>query len=142
MAFCCIEDAFIGVLRDFECTPIKSENHFVNVRRCKDCYPYVVVSSSLADGLVTSGGRQKVHTVTISAYFADSMQSIGMRYRDTVNDWLSSAKCLDLGECGCFCLQRTSRSLLSSVTNDVHRFQVSFSGIYKRSEIGSVSASV
>ena len=43
---CCIERAVLDALRSLTCTPIKSENHFIDQRECENCVPYLVLKSS------------------------------------------------------------------------------------------------
>jgi len=139
---CCIEDAVLETLRGLNCTTIKSENHFLNEKRCSDCLPYVVVKIDTQSGLRTSSAVQKSHTVDIKAYFSDTMQKKAQEYRALVEDWLFAAGCVTLGSCGCFCQRGNASSSIRSGTGGVIVYSLVFRGTYKQSgSSDSVSAS-
>lgn len=138
---CCIEEAIVAALRALTCTPIRSENHFTNIRQCEECVPYVVVTAGLTEGLVTSSGRNPGHSVTITSYFAGPSDSMAMNYKDQIETWLSASGCLDLLDCGCFCVERVTRSQITVAQNGLYRYQAFFSGRYRRLPVSSASGS-
>ena len=139
---CCLETAILNTLRALDCTPIASENHFLDRRQCKDCLPYLVLKVSTTPGLRTSSGVQKTDSVDIKAYFADKHAKIAREYKTLVEAWVFSAGCVDLGVCGCFCLQTGPTSAITTTNNGMIVYSLSFRGIYDRSESASVSESV
>ena len=142
MALCCLETAILDALRGLTCTPIRSENHFVNIRKCTDCMPYLVVKTSSSGGLRTSEGYQKTDTVEIAAYFKSSNETAVTEYRDLVDAWMNAAGCLDLGVCGCFCVRGNHSSKVAPASGDAIRYSLSFSGTYAAVDVASASASV
>jgi hypothetical protein len=137
---CCLETAILDTLRALDCTPIASENHFLDRRQCTDCLPYLVLKVSTSSGLRTSSGVQKRRSIDIKAYFADKMGKISRDYRDLMEAWVFSSGCLDLGDCGCFCLQTDPTSAITT-NNGMIVYSLSFRGIYRMSESASVSNS-
>lgn len=131
-------------LRALTCTPIRSENHFLNLRRCSDCVPYLVLKTSVSGGLRTSSGFQKQHSVEISAYFKDGDEQRAISYQTLVDAWLNAAGCVDLGACGCFCVQGSPGSRITPSSDGMLRVNFTFSGRYRQaqSDSSSVSASV
>lgn len=141
---CCLEDALLTALRDLDGTPIRSKNHFKLVRECEDCIPYLVLKTSDSAGLRTTSGTQIVSAVDLNAYFSADRKDQAYNYRTLITDWLGSEGCLDLGECGCFCVRSTGTARVSVTTGGLVLFSVTFSGVYQRIEVesGSLSESV
>jgi hypothetical protein len=139
---CCLESAIINALRALECTPIKSENHFILERKCSDCLPYVVINTVTTAGLRTSSAVQKNSSVTINAYFSTDKEQQAFAYRDLAEAWLNASGCLDLGDCGCFCVQGAFNSRVNPAQGGTIRYGLTFSGSYHPSEAGSLSGSV
>lgn len=127
---CCLETAILDTFRGFSETPIRPENHFVNRRECKDCLPYLVLKTSTNSGLRTSDGVQKVSVVEIAAYFSDAKFGTAKQYSDLVESWLFSSGCLELGECGCLCVQGTPISSIRNGPASTLVYTVSFRGRY------------
>lgn len=140
MSLCCLETAILDTLRGLDCTKIKAENHFIDVRECTDCIPYLVLKTGTVSGLVTSSARQKLSNVEIKAYFSDQKRGDAREYKGLVEDWLFAGGCLDLGECGCLCVRGAINTNLRVGTAGTVVYSVAFSGVYSASEI--VSASV
>lgn len=139
---CCLETAMLNALRDLGGTPIRSDNHFDQIRKCKDCLPYLVLKVTSSAGLRTSSGLQKIHTIDISAYFSGDNEQAPREYRDLVEDWLNTDGCVELGDCGCICVQGDQSSRITAVTeSNLIRFQLTFRGVYQQAEFASASAS-
>ena len=132
----------MNALRDLPCSPIRSDNHFVLERKCTDCIPYVVVKSSSSAGIRTSSGVNETSLVEINAYFSADKETQAFEYQSIVKTWLNAAGCLDLGDCGCFCIQGSTTSRVNSPAGGLIRYSVTFSGRYQPSAAGSLSASV
>ena len=131
---CCIEAAILDALRAIPGTPIRSENHFIEVRECADCVPYLVIKTSENAGLRTSDGVQVIWTVLISAYFDGSKRNMSRNYRDLVRTWLYQYPCVDLGECGCFCLNGQSSLTIRNAEKET-ALDISFSGSYQQASV-------
>jgi hypothetical protein len=84
---------------------------------------------------------QKKSSVEISAYFSADSETQAFEYRDIVEAWLYTSDCVDLGDCGCFCVQTSPTSRVTPVDGGMIRFNVTFSGFYQPSAVGSLSAS-
>jgi hypothetical protein len=140
---CCLETAILNTLRALDCTPIAADNHFVDRRQCKDCLPYLVLKTTTGQGLRTSSGTQKLDSVDIKAYFSDKMRKESRDYKSLVEAWAFAPGCLDLGECGCFCLQTGPVSAITT-TNDGKMivYSLTFRGNFKESQSASDSESV
>lgn len=138
---CCLETALITALRALDGTPILDENHFVLERTCGECIPYLAVKTKSRGGLRTSSFQQIKHDVVISAYFSNSKLSQAMEYRAILEEWISSSGCLDLGACGCFCVDSVP-DLGLAISSDKIRCNLSFSGSYQPAAVESLSASV
>lgn len=139
---CCIERAIIESLRSLTCTPIKSENHFIDQRECENCVPYLVLKASTTAGLRTSSAVQKLWNIEIKAYFADSKKQMARDYRDLVETWLYAATCVDLGECGCICVQGSPASSIRNTAGNEIVYSLTFRGSYSQADVASASASV
>lgn len=139
---CCLETAILNALRGLDCTPIRSENHFLLERKCTDCIPYVVVRVSDTAGLRTSSAVQRVSSIEINAYFSANAEQTAFAYRKIVDDWIDTPGCVDLGDCGCFCVQGSGASRVAMSQGDLIRYSRTISGFYQPSEAGSLSASV
>lgn len=137
---CCLGAAILDALRNLECTPIRPENHFLLIRKCKDCLPYVVVKTKRAAMLRTSSGTTMQDTVEINAYFSSDKETQAFAYDSLVGEWLNSPGCLDLGDCGCFCLRGSATSAVGLSDGGTIRYSAVFSGFYVPSA-ESVSAS-
>lgn len=138
---CCIETAILDALRSLTCTPIKTENHFIDQRKCENCVPYVVLKASETAGLRTSSGIQIIWSIDIKAYFDSSKPQMARDYRDLVRTWLYGSRCADLGICGCFCIQGTPTLSIKAADKEVV-FSLLFRGSYNSVASDSVSASV
>lgn len=138
---CCIENAILDALRLLTCTPIRTENHFADRRKCTDCIPYLVLKASETAGLRTSSGTQSIWTIDIKAYFDDSKSQMARDYRDLVRTWLyGGGRCTDLGLCGCFCIQGAPSSSIRTVDKEIV-YSLVFRGSYQMAESGSASLS-
>jgi hypothetical protein len=137
---CCVERAILDALRSLDCTPIKSENHFIDQRECKDCVPYLVLKASTTAGLRTSSATQKVWTIDIKAYFDSSKKNMARQFRDLIENWLYNGGCTDLGACGCFCVTGSPASSIRVAGSEVV-CSLLFRGSYHQ-VAESVSASV
>jgi hypothetical protein len=129
-------------LRALDGTPIKAENHFIIERNCEDCIPYLVVNTKDRGGLRTSHTLQIKSEVKITAYFADTKQDQALTFKSIIHEWMKSAGCLDLGECGCFCVDSVPEISLASSAGSKIRMSLGFSGTYQPAEVESLSASV
>lgn len=139
---CCIESAVVEYLKALDCTPIRPENHFVDQRECEDCLPYLVLKASATAGLKTSSVVQKIWTIDIKAYFSDTKKNAIREYRDLVEERLYEPGCLELVDCGCFCVQGTPNSSIRTVAGGQICYGLTFRGLYNRIElIDSVSIS-
>lgn len=139
---CCLENAVLDTLRALDCTPIRSENHFLDRRQCTDCLPYAVIRAGMTAGLRTSSAVQKLRTVEIKAYFADKKRHDARELRDLIWDWLMFSGCASLGDCGCFCVQGAPTLNIQEAPGNMVVLTVSFRGLYKQpDESDSVSAS-
>lgn len=139
---CCLETAILDKLRSLDCTPILRENHFIDRRTCTDCVPYLVLKTSRTAGLRTSSGVQKLTSVEVKAYFSDKMHKIAREYMDLVEAWVFTRACLDLGECGCFCLRTDPASAITGPNGGMIVYSLSFRGVYNAAESASDSESV
>jgi hypothetical protein len=137
---CCIERAILDALRSLTCTPIKSENHFIDQRECENCVPYLVLKASSQAGLRTSSFTQKIWTIDIKAYFADSKKQMVRDFRDLVEDWLYAGA--DLGVCGSFCVTGSPASSIRPVSGSEIVYSLVFRGSYSQVDSESLSASV
>lgn len=81
-------------------------------------------------------------SVTVNAYFHSDKEQQAFSYRDLVETWLNTPGCLDLGVCGCFCVQGAFNSRVNPASGGVIRYGLTFSGFYHPSEAGSLSGSV
>ena len=138
---CCLETAILDTLRGIQGTKITPANHFVSVKGCKDCSPYLVLGVSTGAGLRTSSAVQKVHSIEINAYFKEGSRSMAIAYRDLLEDWIFSRGCVDLGVCGCFCLRNDPISAITNAAGGMVVYRLSFRGIYVSAESVSDSAS-
>jgi hypothetical protein len=127
---CCLENAVLDALRALDCSSIRPENHFLNVRQCTDCVPYLVLSVTRQQGLRTSEGVQFRDAIAISAYFKGAHGAKIREYRDLVEEWMSSSDCIELGDCGCLCVVNVARSVISVTSNGLLRYQAQFTGRY------------
>ena len=139
---CCMETAILDALRGLDCTPIESQNHFVDRRTCTDCLPYLVLKTSRTSGLRTSSGLQKLIAVEVKAYFSDKSFKMARDYMDMVETWLFNRGCVDLGECGCFCLRSDLSSAITGSTGGTVVYSLTFRGVYNAAESASDSESV
>jgi hypothetical protein len=138
---CCLEDALLAALSGLDGTPIQSKNHFNLNRDGEECVPYLVLKTTDSPGLRTSSGTQKVSTVELNAYFSADRKSTAFQYRSLIEEWLDSGGCIELGDCGCFCLRSYSAARVSQATGGLVRFSVTFVGVYNAVEVGSESLS-
>lgn len=139
---CCLEAAILDALRALGCTPILAENHFVDRRTCSDCIPYLVLKTSTVPGLRTTSGLQKLKSVEVKAYFGDKMWKMARDYMELVEAWVFTRGCIDLGECGCFCLRLDPSSAITGPVGGVIVYSLSFRGVYNAAESASASESV
>lgn len=138
---CCLEDAILDRLRSLTCTPIPAANHFLNLRKCTDCVPYLVLKVRRSSGLRTSEGVQVIHDVELNAYFKQDKESDAGSYRDLVEEAFLEQGCVQLGDCGCICRRGVFRSRIEASTGGLLRYSLTFSGSYSQSEVASVSES-
>lgn len=138
---CCIERAILDALRSLICTPIKTENHFIDQRECENCVPYLVLKASETAGLRTSSGTQVIWSIDINAYFDSTKRQMARDYRDLVRTWLYGTRCVDLGICGCFCIQGSPTITIRPSEKEIV-LSLAFRGSYKMVDSGSLSASV
>jgi hypothetical protein len=138
---CCLEFALLTALRGIAGTPIASRNHFNLVRECEDCVPYLVMKIVDSPGLRTTSGTQTVSTVELNAYFNADRKDLAYDYKSLISSWLNSSGCIDLGECGCFCVRNSGTARVAVATGGMVRYSVSFSGTYQSIAVGSGSLS-
>lgn len=131
---CCLENAVLDTLRALNCTPIKSENHFLDERQCSDCLPYLVLKTGTTAGLRTTHTVQKVRTVEIRAYFANQKRHDGRTLRDLIEAWLFVGGCVSLGACGCFCVQGAPTIGIQGAPGNTVVLTVNFRGLYKQTD--------
>lgn len=131
---CCLENAVLDALRALNCTPIKANNHFVDERQCSDCLPYLVLKTGITAGLRTSSTVQKVRTVEIKAYFSNQKRYDARSLRDLIASWLMVGGCVDLGSCGCFCVQGAPTIGIQGGPGNTVVLTVSFRGLYKQTD--------
>jgi hypothetical protein len=124
-----------------DCTPIRSENHFIGEKKCSDCVPYLVLKVDTTPGLRTTSQVQKIHTVDIKAYFRDDSPKV-YEMKELVEGVVYSPGCIELGDCGCFCLQGAGVSSIRPVAGGLNVYSLTFRGTYRRSDSVSESESV
>jgi hypothetical protein len=139
---CCLETAILDKLRSLDCTPILSQNHFIDRRTCTDCIPYLVLKTSTVPGLRTTSFVQKLKSVEVKAYFGDKMHKMARDYMNLVEEWVFARGCLELGECGCFCLRTDPSSAITRQSDGTVVYSLSFRGVYNAAESASDSESV
>ncbi len=122
----------LAALRGIEETPIPERNHFIDRRKCTDCIPYLVAKFVTISGLKTSDGTQKRNSVSISVYFKNENQQELIAYRTLIEQLFFGAGCIELGDCGCFCIQGTMRATTDQVSGNLSRLLFSFEGVYKQ----------
>jgi len=126
---CCLEDALLDGIRAITCNPIRPERHFANKAQGRDCVPYLVLKASQLLRLRTSDGATYDSVVDISAYFAEIGEISVPAFRDSMEAW-AGHNCLDLGECGSFCVAGISRSTISDPGGGLVRYNLNFRGMY------------
>ena len=131
---CCLESAVLDALRALTATPIKSSNHFDGQRKGDLCLPYLVLKTGSSGGLRTSSGNFSSHSVEFNAYFSDQAEGTAKSYKTLVEAWLFAKGCLDLGVCGCFCMQGVPVSSIRPAVAGTVVYSVTFRGFYKPSE--------
>jgi hypothetical protein len=76
----------------------------------------------------------------VAAYFSASKGDVDISdFRDLVDEWVDQSGCIDLGECGCFCVIGDAPSSIAVQADDTIRYALSFSGTYSRVDSGSES---
>lgn len=136
---CCIERAVLDALRSLTCTPIKSENHFIDQRECENCVPYLVLKAGNTTGLRTSDGIQDIWNIDIKVYFAETKKQMARDYRDLVKEFLTVNPCVDLGACGCFCINGAITATIRNVNSEIV-YSCAFRGSYNQALVLSESA--
>jgi len=131
---CCLESAVLEALRGLTGTPIKPVNHFDGSRKGEDCLPYLVLKVGMSGGMRTSSGFTPFHNIEFNAYFSDQAEGKAKSYQTLVEAWLFARGCLDLGVCGCFCIQGIPVSAIRPAVAGTVVYSVSFKGFYKPSE--------
>lgn len=126
---CCIEDAILRALRTLQCTPVKPENHFLTVRTTGDCLPYLILNVRTQAGLRTSDTVVKLYSVQVLAWFGDTMRPLLQQFQTAFEAWLYQPGCLQLGDCGCFCVQSRGQADVT-FTDGRLRYGVTFVGRY------------
>lgn len=139
---CCLENAVIDALRALDCTKIRSENHFLNRRKCKDCTPYAVVKVRTVSGLRTSSAVQKISTIEVSAFFNEDREQDAIEYKDLVEGLFFASECVTLASCGCFCVQGRMSSSITPAPQGLIRYSFTCQGFYRESDSDSSSESV
>jgi hypothetical protein len=112
---CCVEDAWIAALRALDCTPVKSEGHFVLQRSGSEIVPYVVVSSAISSGLRTTDTVQRIQSVSLRGYFSVDRIQDAREWQGLVEALLTCKRCVPLGDCGCFCVRSVGPSQMTPV---------------------------
>jgi hypothetical protein len=113
MSDCCVEEGMLQALRALECTPIPAQQHFIGVRRGEECLPYLVLRRSIQQGLRTSHAVEQFDQISVSAYFSVDKASQAVSFRNLLQQWAYSSGCLNLGNCGCFCVRSIQPSQVS-----------------------------
>jgi len=129
MPECCVEDAFLSGLKALDCTPIPADNHYSFVRRKDDCLPYAVVTASIAAGLRTSDGTEKLSSIKLAGYFSVDRISDCNKFKGLVENWVFGKNCIELSNCGCFCVRSIGASQML-IVNDAVQFSVTLTGKY------------
>ena len=137
---CCVEDAWIAALRALDCTPVKSEGHFVLQRSGSEIVPYVVVSSTIASGLRTTDTVQRVQSVSLRGYFSVDRMQDARACQTLVEELLTCKRCVPLGDCGCFCVRSVGQSTMTPVGTLLSVF-VTVTGTFSPAEETSGSGS-
>mgnify|MGYP006286887143 CR=1 FL=1 len=137
---CCVEDAWIAALRALDCTPVKSEGHFVLQRSGSEIVPYVVVSSTIASGLRTTDTVQRFQTVSLRGYFSVDRMQDARAWQTLVEELLTCKRCVPLGDCGCFCVRSVGQSAMTPVGTLLSVF-VTVTGTFSPAEETSGSGS-
>lgn len=120
----------LTALREIGGTPILAKNHFKLIRECEDCVPYLVLKIADSPGLRTSSGTQIISNVELKAYFSADRKSTAFQYRDLIRSWIETDGCIDLGECGCFCVRNPPSIRITTATGGMVLCLVTFSGTY------------
>lgn len=131
---CCLESAVLDALRGLTNTPIKPENHFDQIKKGEDCVPYLVLKTAANGGLQTSSGKNPFYNIEIKAYFSDMAEGTVKAYQASVEAWMYVRGCLNLGDCGCFCIQGIPVSSVRQAVAGIVVYSVIFRGIYKPTE--------
>lgn len=125
---CCLEEALLDSIRAVECNPIPSDRHFSNKAQGTDCVPYLVLKSIQSLRLRTSDGATYDSAVDITAYFQGPGDADAMKFRDRMEAW-AGQNCIDLSECGCFCVSTITRSTISDPGGGLVRYNLAFRGM-------------
>ena len=132
---CCPEDALLDSIRLIECNPILPERHFANKAQGIDCVPYLVLKSSQTLRLRTSDGATYDSNVEISAYFREPGDAEAVEFRNRMETW-AGQNCIDLGECGSFCVSTITRSTISDPGGGLVRYNLAFRGLFSATVSG------
>lgn len=129
MPDCCIETAWLQALRGLNCTPIPENSHYADLRTGSEATPYAVVSITKIPGLRTSDGVQITYGVRISGYFEKDAMAVKREWSELLLAFLTSSRCLTLGECGCFCVTSLG-PMQSIVSGSLLQSSITVSGRY------------
>ena len=131
---CCIEAAILDALRALPGTPIRPDNHFIDLRECTDCIPYLVLKASETAGVRTSSFVQVIWTIEINAYFDGTKRNMAREYREIIRTWMYGSSCVDLGECGCFCIQGSPSISIRNADKEI-ALVASMTGSYQQNPV-------
>lgn len=131
---CCIEDAVKKAVQAYEGSPIRDENIFLVERiGATEKIPYCVIQVVTREGLKTSSLVQKIHSVSIQAFFLKDRVADAIAFKNTTELWLYGSNCVTLGDCGCLCVQSRGESKIVPQNDGKLRYEVSFTGTYQQS---------
>ena len=136
MPDCCLNEGLLKSLRSLECTPVKADQHFLNMRRGEECWPYVVVQSQQTSGLRTSDAVEIIDNVRLVGYFSLDKPEQANQWSDLLRVWLFRPDCIILENCGCFCL-RSAVNIQMTASERGYQVTATFRGQYSPSEMSS-----
>lgn len=136
MPDCCLNEGLLQALRSLECTPVKADQHFLNIRRGEECMPYVVVQTNQTFGLRTSDAVEVIENVRIVGYFSIDKPEQANQWNELLRGWIFQPDCVFLENCGCFCL-RSAPSLQMSASDRGYQVTATFRGMYSPSDQSS-----
>lgn len=136
MPDCCLTEGLLQALRGLECTPVKADQHYLNVRRGEECMPYVIIQTNQTFGIRTSDAVEIIENVRIVGYFSLDKAEQAHQWHGLVQAWLFVPDCVSLDNCGCFCL-RSAPSLQMTASDRGYQVTATFRGKYSPSELSS-----